>query len=339
MIGLSGPSAIMDILTRSDMLNCQHSIIELVTSSYSQKSAFWSMYGRSHMSSMVSQLLLNLDNSGSRAIGSKRGSDAVYATGEATAISIANLIRQLHDLGQEKLVDKLFNLAKSLFGNESSICGEIWRYTSLQVEFERSLHQTNWSKAASTIVEAEAFSTTGSYAHSRSYSDTNIPFEALFMKLQLNIYRGDAEAAATVRKMMHQHVTSDNENDKINPHQQVRLLILDAELSCLTNCYPNAIPHLIEAASICDKNFMQFHKAMIFLHTAHIQLQFGLASRALDLVNRCLPIIFAHGSLFECGRAKLLLAKCLVASAERGKCLINCKSSAVRVFRSPVNRG
>ena len=45
----------------------------------------------------------------------------------------------------------------------------------------------------------------------------------------------------------------------------------------------------------------------------------GLLTKALYFVKKALPIVLSHGSLFECGRAKLLLAKCLVAAANRGK--------------------
>ena len=317
IVGLSSPSVVMDILTRSDMLNCQHSITELVTSSYSQKSAFWSMYGRSHMSSTLSQLLLNLDNTGHRLTGKRKGSEVVYATGEATAISLSNLIRHLHDQGQEKLVDKLIRLAKYLFNDESSICGEIWRYTSLQVEFERSLFETNWPKASATIAETEAFCTIST--NSPGYADKNIRLETLFMRLQLNIYRGDAEAAANIRKTIFQDLTGSDEKTKLIPQQQVRLLLFDAEIACMTNSYSTAIPPLLEAAAVCDKNNLEFHRAIIALHTGHIQLQIGLLSKALYFVRKSLPIILSHGSLFECGRAKLLLAKCIVAAAERGK--------------------
>ena len=51
------------------------------------------------------------------------------------------------------------------------------------------------------------------------------------------------------------------------------------------------------------------------LHTAHIQLQLGMAMRATNTVQSCLPMILGHGSLFECSRARVLLAKCLVASS------------------------
>ena len=317
MIGLSNPSAVMDILTRSDMLNCKHSITELVTSSYSQKSAFWSMYGRSHMSSIVSQLLLNLDNTGNRLIGKRNGGKVVYATGEATAISLSNLIRHLHDQGKEKLVDKLIRLAKHLFSDESSKSGEIWRYTSLQVDFERALFETNWPKASSTIVEAEAFCS--SSTNLPGYTQSNIPLETLFMRLQLNIYRGDAPAAANIRQTIFQLLSTTKENTNLTPHQHVRLLLFDVEIASMTSSYQTAIPPLLEAASVCDKNNLEFHRAVIALHTAHVQLQFGLLTKALHFVKKSLPMILSHGSLFECGRAKLLFAKCLVAAANRGK--------------------
>ena len=317
MVGLSDPSAVMDILTRSDMLNCKHSITELVTSSYSQKSAFWSMYGRSHMSSTVSQLLLNLDNTGNQLASKRNGDKVVYATGEATAISISNLIRHLHDQGKEKLVDKLIRLAKLLFSNESSMCGEIWRYTSLQVEFERAMYETNWPKASSTIVEAEAFCSVTT--NSPGYSDSSIPLETLFMRLQLNIYRGDAAAASNIRQTIFHALTNAKESIKLTPHQHVRLLLFDVEIACMTSSYQTAIPPLLKAASICDKNNLEFHRAIIALHTAHVQLHFGLLTKALHFVKKALPIVLSHGSLFECGRAKLLFAKCLVAAANRGK--------------------
>ena len=141
------------------------------------------------------------------------------------------------------------------------------------------------------------------------------------MRLQLHLYRGDAEAASTVRKKIFLNQSGSVESKTLNPHQQVRLLLLETELACLTNSYANAIPPLIQAASICNKHLFQFLGAMVALHTAHIQLQFGLSFRALNIIQKCLPTIFAHGSLFECGRAKLLLAKCLVASAPKGRCL------------------
>ena len=40
-----------------------------------------------------------------------------------------------------------------------------------------------------------------------------------------------------------------------------------------------------------------------------------MSSRALNTVQSSLPMILGHGSLFECSRARVLLAKCMVASS------------------------
>ncbi len=42
-----------------------------------------------------------------------------------------------------------------------------------------------------------------------------------------------------------------------------------------------------------------------------------MATRALRTIRTCLPIVFSNGSLFECSRARVLLAKCLVAASSK----------------------
>ena len=71
----------------------------------------------------------------------------------------------------------------------------------------------------------------------------------------------------------------------------------------------------MSAMKITAQNKLDFFHALVTLHTAHLQLQLGLSSRALKTVRSCLPMIFGQGSLFECSRARVLLAKCLVASS------------------------
>ena len=71
----------------------------------------------------------------------------------------------------------------------------------------------------------------------------------------------------------------------------------------------------MSAMKITTENKLDFFHALVTLHTAHLQLQLGLSLRALKTVQSCLPMILGQGSLFECSRARVLLAKCLVASS------------------------
>lgn len=52
---------LLQLLMKSDVLNCQHSMIELMTNSYAQKAALWCLYGKTEMSCISSQLLLHLN--------------------------------------------------------------------------------------------------------------------------------------------------------------------------------------------------------------------------------------------------------------------------------------
>ncbi len=208
--GPDGPQAVMDLLSKSDLLNCQHSIIELIMNSYAQKASFWSMYGRTNISFLVSQLLLNLDTS-------DPVRDGLHVASEATAIALANVAKHLFDHGHQKQVDLVLGFAKSLFQRENSPCGLILRSLMVHIEFQKSLHNTDWPMAHLHIEHVEAFS--------------NSKTEALFMKFQLYLCQGNSVKAAEVCGDLHDCFES------LIPLDQVRAYIFQAELACLTSSY------------------------------------------------------------------------------------------------------
>ena len=118
------PSVIMDLLNKSDMLNCQHSLIALILNSYAQKAAFWTFYGRGQEASIVSQLLLHLDSS-------DPSRHNLYMTGEPEAIAMINVAKRLFDAGYNKECDAVIDLCKNIFPRESSLCGSLWKSTQV----------------------------------------------------------------------------------------------------------------------------------------------------------------------------------------------------------------
>ena len=86
----------------------------------------------------------------------------------------------------------------------------------------------------------------------------------------------------------------------------------------------------MSAMKIASENRLDFFRSLVTLHTAHIQLQLGMSARALSTVQSCLPMILGHGSLFECSRARVLLAKCLVASSNGSR---SCTLKAIEHLR------
>ena len=91
LIGMPSVHVILlQLLMKSDVLNCQHSMIDLMTNSYAQKAALWCLYGKTEMSSLSSQLLLHLNTSNPT-----QGVQSYNGEGTCQAIcNIANILTE-----------------------------------------------------------------------------------------------------------------------------------------------------------------------------------------------------------------------------------------------------
>uniref|UniRef100_A0A0K2VFI6 Anaphase-promoting complex subunit 5 n=1 Tax=Lepeophtheirus salmonis TaxID=72036 RepID=A0A0K2VFI6_LEPSM len=280
------PSTVMEVLTKSDVLNCQHSIIELITSSYAQKSAFWTLYGKTRMSFTVSILLLNLDTSDPTREG-------LYVMSESYVLALCNVARYLHDHGHGKAADKVIDLAKSYFKNFTSPLRLIWHSTQLNIQFQRYLHRTNWVAAENLIYELS----------------TVDAIEPLFLQLQLYIEKGDPEMALDKRDEIIELIKI----VELTPSDEVRFLVHQAELCCLVESFSSAISPLTNALTFCKKYHMELMESIVCLHLAHVQLQLGMPIKSLEAAEENLPTILSHGTLYDSSRAYLLIAKARVA--------------------------
>lgn len=239
------PSTVMDNLSKSDLLNCQHSLIELILASYAQKASFWTMYGRGGLSSMTCQLLLNIDSS-------DPSRHNFYINGEANAIALSVIAQRLFDQGQNKECDTVLTFAKTLFPRDSSLCGHIVKSTQLQIDFLRCLHQTDWTGAKHCIQICAA--------NCQSQS------EPLFLKLQLFIAQAnDLEASEICQKLTGIH-------QQLSPLDKVRSFLYQAEVFCLTTNFSDAISPLMKAMKITSENNLDYFHALVILHSAHIQV-------------------------------------------------------------------
>lgn len=75
---------------RSDVLNCQFSMMDLMASSFAHKSALWTLYGKSEMAALSSQILLHLDTA-------DPAQGLTAYNGEATCQAICNVVNRLTD--------------------------------------------------------------------------------------------------------------------------------------------------------------------------------------------------------------------------------------------------
>jgi anaphase-promoting complex subunit 5 len=53
------PSKLFDVLIKSDILNWQHSMVNLISNCVVERSALWILYGKNEIATLFGQLLLN----------------------------------------------------------------------------------------------------------------------------------------------------------------------------------------------------------------------------------------------------------------------------------------
>ena len=133
------------------------------------------------------------------------------------AIGLANVAKRCWDLGKSKECDLILEFAKSLFPRESSPCGSIWKSVQVQIEFQRSLNETDWTNAEHNIKASLAYA--------------KHPSEPLFLQLKLFICQGkDLEASEVCHKL------SDYENE-LSALDKVRFYLYQTEVFCLSAHY------------------------------------------------------------------------------------------------------
>lgn len=106
---------------KSDMLNCQHSMSDLMSITFAEKSALWAYYGKMEMASLCAQLLL-LHNTGDK-------KQHIF-NGPSTCQAIVTVANMLIEFGEYALADVVLAHAKERFPN--SPCNKVRSFTSIK---------------------------------------------------------------------------------------------------------------------------------------------------------------------------------------------------------------
>jgi len=284
------PGAVLELLTRSDVLNCQHSIAELQAMSFMTKAGAWTQYGRPGLGCTLAQLLLQL-NTADPARGGNNYS------GEPTAIALCCVAVRLESSGYPAQADKVLDLVDTMFNESRSQYSKIASSAKGRVMLWRALAKEDWTKATFAVNKLEA---------------DQVPDSAL-LKAELSFKMGNLVEA---REMLKEINASKTKNIEIN----VRSLLLLADIHCCGDDPAGAVQHLIRAVELAISHRMDHLLHLAGLQIANCHLLLGSDSKALSLVSVCISPLLAHGSVSDCARAWLLMAKCKVA-ASHGKTL------------------
>lgn len=306
--GITGtkPSLVFEILMKSDALNCQNSMFELLANSFAQKAALWFLYGKTEMSSLSSQLLLRLHTQ-----------DAVPHSGfssESTCLALCSVTNAFIQEGKYQLASVLLQRARQLFPHEP--ISHAWMYTEQLLYFFEALHNGRWQEAEQAV----------------SRMSSVHKWDSLLRKAELLLAKGDAVGAmAAVHSVLDAPASEGDLGSGVGLHSthstgggarlsvRVRALILSAEAQSVNGPAPaTAVCVLTTALAVAQQNYLDLLAALVACHLANLQLQLGLPAQALQLLDEWLLVVLAHGGAYDRGRALLLLAKCRVAAITAG---------------------
>ncbi|KAI0218824.1 Anaphase-promoting complex subunit 5 [Lamellibrachia satsuma] len=281
------PSSVFEFLLKSDIVNCQHSMIDLMCTSYAQKAALWHMYGRREMSSLNCQMLLHLNT---LELG-------VYRNGEAECLALSHLAR-LHALqGEFHKASEIVQVTKKRYP-PSSQNAPVWKLCEQLLLFDQAVHHGDWTAADQAVVNMASANSS----------------EATYSECVLLLRKGEiSEAFKRVEKLIKQH--SCHAPNQAQPDMHARLLMLQSDLHCASGNYPAAGPPLMHCLALCKKHNFSYLVAMATMSLAFVQFCLGMPRQALLLIEGALVPILSYNCLFDHARALYLYTRCAVAAA------------------------
>ncbi|XP_054724670.1 anaphase-promoting complex subunit 5-like [Uloborus diversus] len=285
------PSSVFELLTKSDVHNCQHSMTDLIGPAYTLRAGLWAYYGHSMMMNLSSEMLLYLNTSDPI-----RG--GTYYIGEGTCLALRNMALYYASEGHYAESSSVLALARELFPYHSEH-SHIWQLADLLIKFEKFLYQGKWVKALQTQKGISVF-------------DVD---EGSLRKAQLFLYQGNHSEANDILKKLLEKC----ENSDVSPHFHVRVLLLRSELLCDASSYVVALPTLMTCLSKCDLHHLLHLGALTKLQVAVVQLELGLPEQALNLLDEVFVTLLTHGSAYDKGLCCYLHGRCVAFAAMQGK--------------------
>ena len=126
-------SHVLELVARSDLINCQHSIAELQAASTMVKSSVWAVYGRPGLAATLAQLLLH----------------QLGHQGESAALALVTIILWLDNQALAAKADAVLKTADTMFAGTS------WSHVISEardrVSVRRALARQDWAQAAATV--------------------------------------------------------------------------------------------------------------------------------------------------------------------------------------------
>ncbi|XP_055313033.1 anaphase-promoting complex subunit 5 [Sitodiplosis mosellana] len=283
------PSKLFELLMKSEVINFQHSLMDLVANSCSQKAAVWQLYGKTELASLCNQLLLQV-------VRSSKDSDCIENS-EAVCLSLCSIALWLSVQGEHVLSAVVIQHAAERFPRDP--LSRNWQMTEAYIQSQQSIHRCKWTDGLRACSQIRIYN----------------PVLSALQQATLNISRGNGSAAY---KYLQQLLNDDG----LEPIYRVRTMILmsntfvrnELAISAEKRFSAEAMGILNEASVYAKEKFLSYEAALVDLHTTYVLLLMGMPQQALKLIRNCMETILANGGIYDCTRTQFLFVKCLIAA-------------------------
>ena len=276
------PSKLFDLLIKSDILNCQHSMMNLISNCIAERAALWTLYGKIEVASLCSQLLLN----------SHLKSLNKTHNGEGLCQALCNLAMWLSLQGDYTSSSLLLHNAKEKFPRFP--ISRNWLLCEYFITSQQSIHWEKWTEASNACCHLY-------------HLEKNL---SMLQRANLNIIKGNHILAQSILY----ELLSQNE-EELDPLLRVRAMILQAQSLIDANyCPPESLIILNRAAILANDKYLDYEHSIIQMNISYILLQMNMPQEALKAIKLNLENILSNGGIYDKAKAIFLFVQCLIAS-------------------------
>lgn len=277
------PSKLFDVLIKSDILNCQHSMVNLISNCVSERSALWALYGKNEMASLSSQLLLN----------SNLKTMERNHNGEGLCQALCNVAMWLALQGDYVSSSIILNKAMEKFPRFP--VSRNWILVEYYISSQQAIQMEKWSDAANAC----------DHIH---HLDKNL---SIIQRASLNIARGNRSVALS---LLDQLLAQDDE--KLEPLMRVRGMVMQAQsLVDARNVPSESLLVLNRAGVLAKEKHLDYEHSIVDMNIGYILNRMGMHQQALKVVKLVLENILANGGIYDKAKVLFLFVQCLVASS------------------------
>lgn len=277
------PSKLFDVLIKSDILNCQHSMVNLISNCVAERSALWALYGKYEMASLYSQLLLN----------SNLKTMERTHNGEGLCQALCNVAMRLGLQGE--FTSSAIILKQAMEKYPRYPISRNWMLVEYYIASQQMIYMEKWSDAASAC----------DHMH---HLDRNL---SVLQRANMNISRGNRSVALN---LLDQMLSQDDE--KLEPLMRVRAMVMQAQSLIDNQKVPSESLLVLNRAGILAKEkHLDYELSIIEMNIAYVMHRMGMHQQALKVVKLNIENILANGGIYDKAKILFLFVQCLIASS------------------------